>query len=77
MSRDPSDIAEMDRDREEMGMNFRTERDPDAEYERFRDDQREADCKAVSKVLKSMHRDPLRHTIDRLAILIDQARRGR
>ncbi len=75
MSKDPVDIAEQRRDREEMGLNHPIEISEDTEYDLWVQKTRIQDEMDVVKVLKTMHQDSLDKTIEKLAVLIDRARR--
>tara|TARA_R100000808_G_C2067655_1_gene96463 strand:+ start:82 stop:315 length:234 start_codon:yes stop_codon:yes gene_type:complete len=75
MCKDPVDLAEQRRDREEMGLNIPIEIDPDTDYDLWVQKTRLQDQMDVINVLKTMHQDPLEKTIEKLGVLIDRARR--
>ena len=68
--KDPVDLAEIQRDLDEFGP-----KDEDTEYDQWVQQRYFKDKLAVLDVFKSMHKDSIEDTVEKVVRLIDKARR--
>tara|TARA_R110000824_G_scaffold286048_7_gene474207 strand:- start:940 stop:1182 length:243 start_codon:yes stop_codon:yes gene_type:complete len=74
--KDPVDLAEIQRDLDEFGPKYkRFEPDEDTEYDQWVQQRYFKDKLAVLEVFKSMHKDSIEDTVEKVVRLIDKARR--